>query len=106
VTSDILAKFFTSKWTTRKTNNGKLLRKLLVDVEIQKRREKFSPRKISGDSKNDKDGRCHVVMLGLEFFSPLFPLWEKDTRNEYTRQDEDSHENPQNEFDAFPDNHA
>jgi hypothetical protein len=45
-------------------------------------------------------------MLGLEFFSPLFPLWEKDTRNEYTRQDEDSHENPQNEFDAFPDNHA
>lgn len=45
-------------------------------------------------------------MFGLECFSPLFPLWIEDTRNKYTRQNEDSHEYPQNEFDAFPDNHA
>jgi hypothetical protein len=83
--------------SAREANNGKFGRKLFLDIETQKSRQKFALSKIACHSKNNKDGWVHISKI----LAPFLPFGIEYASDENAWQNKNSGDDPDNEADDF-----
>lgn len=69
--------------STGETDNGKLCRKLFLDIQAEKRRQKLALGQIAGNSQNNKSGWIHLSIESdnsriyeIKNLRPILPTWD------------------------------